>query len=645
MPEYLHPGVYVEEVPFHAKPIDGVSTTTTGFVGPTRFGPTYMGPSVVTCIHEFERIYGDGGQLAFSDAGRMHNYLWHAARAFFAEGGRRLYVSRTFLPSSEADDGIARADLPGHRAGVVLHVRARFPGAAGNIRIRITVRVGPNLLSGAKDAPTVADLEANDVLWIRNFAAHATSSSHAGDLYLVSWEETEQAWRLRKTEAKPAADLRLTAASRSISPLPLPDAVGKDEVRIVTLAVTALLDDSSVLRWDALPPDPAHQHAGTNDSLCARFHAAPGNPDVAQKVPLVITLEGDASNGLDVLDALFVANPSLRSALDSTSGTEAERSVDLVLSGGNDGARPGAAEYRGDHHPESMIKTGLRAFEDIEDLAIVAAPGATFGFNNGYEGNANTISRELVSLAERMRYCIAILDSGDGLDIDAVLAMRARYDSSYAAFYYPWLRVLDPITHKEIDLPPSGFVSGMHARNDVQRGVWKAPENEMVHLALGLENVVTDAQLDALNSAGVNGFRYAPGLGVRAWGARTTSSDPEWKYVHVRRYFAYLERSIDRGTRWTAFEPNGDALWARVVSTIEAFLLAQWRAGSLPADRPENACFVRCDRSTMTQNDLDNGRLVCSIGVAPLRPAEFILFRIGQWTADAKCQEGRPIAG
>ena len=143
----------------------------------------------------------------------------------------------------------------------------------------------------------------------------------------------------------------------------------------------------------------------------------------------------------------------------------------------------------------------------------MAAPGATFGFNNGYEGNANTISRQLISLAERMRYCIAMLDSGDGLNIAAVLAMRAQYDSSYAAFYYPWLRVLDPITQKEINLPPCGFVSGMHARNDVQQGVWKAPENEVAHLALGLENVVTDAELDVLNSAGVNGFRYVQGLG------------------------------------------------------------------------------------------------------------------------------------
>jgi len=139
-----------------------------------------------------------------------------------------------------------------------------------------------------------------------------------------------------------------------------------------------------------------------------------------------------------------------------------------------------------------------------------------------------------------------------------------------------------------------------------------------------------------LNPEGVNCFRFFEGRGMRLWGARTISSDPEWKYVNVRRYFAYLERSIDRGTQWAVFEPNGEQLWANVRRTIEDFLLNEWTNGALLGDKPEKAYFVKCDRSTMTQNDLDNGRLVCLIGVAPLRPAEFVIFRIGQWTADAK---------
>ena len=139
-----------------------------------------------------------------------------------------------------------------------------------------------------------------------------------------------------------------------------------------------------------------------------------------------------------------------------------------------------------------------------------------------------------------------------------------------------------------------------------------------------------------LNPEGINAFRFFEGRGFRLWGARTVSSDPEWKYVNLRRYFAYLERSIDKGTQWAVFEPNGEQLWANVRRTIEEFLLNEWQSGALLGDKPEKSYFVRCDRSTMTQNDLDNGRLICLIGVAPLRPAEFVIFRIGQWTADRK---------
>ena len=174
-----------------------------------------------------------------------------------------------------------------------------------------------------------------------------------------------------------------------------------------------------------------------------------------------------------------------------------------------------------------------------------------------------------------------MLDSGDGLSISEVRAMRATYDSKYAAFYYPWVRVLDPITGKEINLPPSGFVAGIYARNDIQRAVYKAPANEVVDLAIGLEIVLNNAQQDVLNPEGINCFRFFEGRGFRLWGARTISSDPEWKYVNLRRYFAYLEHSIDRGTQWAVFEPNGEPLWANVRRTIEDFLFNEWEMGAL----------------------------------------------------------------
>jgi phage tail sheath protein FI len=242
----------------------------------------------------------------------------------------------------------------------------------------------------------------------------------------------------------------------------------------------------------------------------------------------------------------------------------------------------------------------------------------------------------LIAHAQEMRYRIAVLDSGRGQSLSQVRAMRAILDSSYAALYYPWIKVLDPVTRQEIPLPPSAFVAGIYARNDTQRAVYNAPADEVVNLAIGLEQLLTKNQQDVLNPEGINCFRYFEGRGCRLWGARTVSSDPEWKYVNLRRYFIYLEHSVDKGTQWVVFEPNGEALWANVRRTVEEFLLNEWRMGALIGDKPEKAFFVRCDRSTMTQSDLDNGRLVCLIGVAPLRPAEFVIFRIGQWTADRK---------
>jgi len=220
--------------------------------------------------------------------------------------------------------------------------------------------------------------------------------------------------------------------------------------------------------------------------------------------------------------------------------------------------------------------------------------------------------------------------------------LRGLIDSRYAAVYYPWVVVPNPLARpgredipRELALPPSGFVCGIYARNDVERGVWKAPANEVVRGALRFELDINFAQQEMLNPIGVNCLRYLSGRGFRVWGARLASSDPEWKYVNVRRYFNYLESSIDRGTQWAVFEPNGERLWANVRQTISDFLYNEWRNGALLGTKTEEAYFVRCDRSTMTQNDLDNGRLVCLIGVAVIKPAEFVIFRIGQKTADA----------
>jgi len=639
MPEYLAPGVYVEEVSFRSKSIEGVSTTTTGLIGPCRYGPTTLEPELLTSLGEFERIYGDGQQLNFTDVGRMHNYLWQAVRAFFEEGGKRLYVARTFLASG-GDDGFARANIPATGpATAAVQVRARFPGAAGNLRVRFTVRLGQNVLGidPVSGGPTIGTLQDNDIVWISDRTSPIAASPGSGTLYraVSHFDQATQArlWSFYDRDDQEA--LTLSNLTVDLDPLK------SDQLRVATLTVSTLPDtpDSLPMVWSDLPLDSRHQQFGTSDGFVAFFGNPPLNRAQASTLPIMITLGDDLTSGLAVLDVFDAAstNPGgLFGALNQEDSSDAARSFEVLLAGGDDGARPTFTEYAGVARDDIQYKTGLKAFEDIEDISIVAAPGHTFLYEDGYRSNAMAIMGLLISHAERMRYRIAVLDAGNNQTIAQVRAMRAKVDSKYAALYYPWVRVQDPITRREIMLPPSGFIAGIYARNDTNRAVYKAPANETINLALGFEQLLNKSQQEALNPEGINCLRFFEGRGMRVWGARTISSDPEWKYVNLRRYFAYLERSIDRGTQWAVFEPNGDALWSNVRLTIQDFLFNEWFNGALLGDRPEKAFFVRCDRSTMTQNDLDNGRLVCLIGVAALRPAEFVIFRIGQWTAERK---------
>ena len=222
----------------------------------------------------------------------------------------------------------------------------------------------------------------------------------------------------------------------------------------------------------------------------------------------------------------------------------------------------------------------LRALEPVDEIAVVAAPGAP-------------VAAEVIEHAERARYRFAIVEDGDAL---------RRLDSSFGAAYLG----------DGLDAPASAYAAAVYARTDA----WRPPADE------------------SASGERVNVVRLADDGSVRIAGARTLSSDPEWKYVNVRRYFIYLEHSLDRGTQWTVFEPNGEELWTTLRTAISDFLLVELRRGALAARTPEEAFFVRCDRSTMTQDVLDDGRLVCVVGVAPLRPAEFVIVRIGRWTAD-----------
>ncbi|WP_310498219.1 phage tail sheath subtilisin-like domain-containing protein [Sandarakinorhabdus sp.] len=761
MPEYLAPGVFVEEVSFRAKSIEGVSTTTTGFVGATRYGPIDLEPDIITSLVEYERVYGGKARLDFDDTGGADNYLWNGVRAFFEEGGKRCYVARAFhrgdTPADEAATiAAACAHLQGSYPPANVRVRARHPGKAGAGRVSLQMRLSQNRLTISNGAARLSSSATRDVVAVNGLAVAANDG-----LYLLVRDVQAGTWTF---------DNGLAGAARVSFELQALAAQASARVQTLTASVSYEPSDSGLPFFGAagLALDTGHTSGGEPDSIFDYFAAVPASLSRARTLPIIIEQQsvasadaaklaadarlatatseavaataaaGIAQGDFDaaklisdqaVADAVAAeaaaaadpADPVLaQDALDARADADAKtlltqaaqasltaanidkdakaaaqasasavaaaattaaqaaaasngkmdgitfartflvgaaatdrftlktlagkkeddspRDMDLPvldavyrLDGGLDGKEPGLAAYQGAEDPTTNRSWGLKALEAIEDISIIAAPGSTA---NGTDALA--IAGALISHAERMRYCIAVLDSVFGHSIADVRAYRGTLDSSHAAFYYPWVKVIDPLTGVENHYPPSGFVAGIYARNDIERAVYKAPANEVVRLAIGFEKMINKGQQEVLNPEGINCFRFFEGRGMRLWGARTISSDPEWKYVNLRRYFAYLERSIDKGTQWAVFEPNGELLWANVRSTIADFLLNEWQNGALLGEKPERSFFVKCDRSTMSQNDLDNGRLVCLIGVAPLRPAEFVIFRIGQWTADRK---------
>jgi phage tail sheath protein FI len=618
MPEYLAPGVYVEETSFRAKTIEGVSTSTAGFVGPARYGPVDCVPELLTSYADFERIYGGLDQLELSKK-KTHNFLAHAVRAFFEEGGKRLYVSR--VCSDKA--GKAKISIKDTGGEKLVDLTARFPGAAGNMRVTFMAGLGGNLLytdqvdGKKKKVRRIQDKDT--VALVKYNAKHEITKIDVFDV------KTEDGAHVLFAQPNKRVEIK------DIDP-------ATQEVRMLSVDVHVEKPVTDPKRPDgAFSAPEAFEgfscHPEHTKCLTKYFTETPASRTEHLTVPFAMALgtNSNIDSGPEMATALLGKNFTKKWKDDND--VTAKLPVKYDLANGSDGDLPDADAYKGEN--TATVKTGLAAFEDIEDISIVAAPGYSHGYANN-TASVEQIQAYLISHCERMRYRIAVLDSPDKQAVSEIRNFRGKIDSKHAALYYPWVKVLDPVTRQVITLPPSGFVAGIYARNDVEHGVHKAPANEVVRIAIGFERDLNKAHQDVLNPEGINCFRFFEGRGYRLWGARTISSDPEWKYVNLRRYFAFLERSIEKGTQWIVFRNNSEVLWANVRRTVEDFLFNEWKSAHLMGEKPQQAYFVRCDRSTMTQNDIDNGRLICLVGVAPVRPAEFVIFRIGQWTADRR---------
>jgi uncharacterized protein len=610
VPEYLAPGVYVEEVSFTAPTIVGVGTTTTGFAGPTLTGPIggipYGGlpaagnpvagspsggiPQLLTSFGDYQNIYGGYGNLSLKtsapSSAKQINYMAMGVKAFFDNGGSMAYVSRVYANIPGAGPGTIDPGIPssGTASANNVVVAARFPGEF--LRGQ-TVTVTLN----ATKTQNVSNLPLGSLLGEPGTGGGSPTFYANGSTGIFM--------------------------SNAATPAALPSTLPA-KLYVLTLQVTAPSAAAQQIVFSSLGLDPNHpNYIGTVLGL------NPPRPIDALQNQIWFEI----GNGLITPDKLF-SNLFPTWNDPSTVPPPGTPVASFALNGGDDGNEPMEADYA----------RALRYLEPLEDIAIVATPGASI-----YADNTNIMIGSLIPHVERQRaYRVAILEAGPNLLDSDYENVRAQIDSSYAALYVPWVSTPNPLAvagtsiPAQISVPPSGFMAGIYARSDTENSVAKAPANEVILGAVDLERHITFAEQAVLNPLGINCLRFFPNRGYRVWGARTASSDTELMYINVRRYLVYLEHSIDIGTQSAVFENNGPSLWARITDSVDSFLNNEFVEGNLLGTSSSDAFFVRCDRTTMTQYDLDNGRLICLIGVALLKPAEFVVFRIGQMTANAR---------
>lgn len=583
MAEYLSPGVYMEEFDSGVKAMEGVGTSTAGFVGMAQKGPIKGLPVLITSMADYQRRFGGYlSERAYGD----QRFLPYAVEQFFNNGGSTCYVMRVCKEKDDTDagkDGAATAQgilKAGDTA--LLTLTAANPGAWGNnIRARLT----PVLKNRVKIDSWPAGEE-------KTCGVSSSDGYEAGDLVCIQYME-------------------------------------KDGRKIFYSVAEKAEGNGITLKWTGTPPAEADTEAFLyllewgmmlqDDTSAEQYESVSFNPErnsyveQALKKSQLVTAAADMEN---------LTEDMLKSLLEGDGGEEI--TLEIAFEGGSDGVIKADAFdpslYIGrDGSPDQ--RTGLTAFKTLSDVSIMAIPGITDG----------SVQSALVSHCEGLASRFAILDMPfDSKEVADLQAFKENIDSSYAAMYHPWLQCYDPLANRKVFLPPSGSMAGIYARTDNSRGVHKAPANEVVRNCTGLSIKYNEAEQGKLNPKGINLIRNIPGQGIRVWGARTCSSDGNWKYVNVRRLFIFLEESIKANTNWAVFEPNDEMLWSRVEGTIRVFLTTQWRNGALAGSTADEAFYINIGKSTMTEDDILNGRLICVIGVAPVRPAEFVIFRITQ---------------
>ncbi len=621
MPQYLSPGVYVEEVDRGSKPIEGVGTAVAAFVGFTEKGPREA--MLVTNWQQFVEAYG-----GFIDGA----YLPTSVYGYFLNGGTRAYVMRITPAISLPQRGSSRTSLevtPLLTAGSADAVSVNVSDSGKNGRFNLTVQRGDSTETFKELSSDKTDRDG----YVESVINNPKSGSKYVRIHDASGNRDNVEVRAPKagsyTFLQPTSDAGGSAAELASPATRLSARAAGDtpvlELRpIPTMTKTVTIEVADVPDQDELFRLVFKADGEAQESFDVSFKKSP------QYVESVLN---NPRTGSKLVRAKDLATDSQLSPADRRPLTGSSTMPGSTpKSKGGDKVSVSSSDFTGD----VAARTGLGALAALDDVTMVAMPDLMGLYQKGLIDMKQVIVAQtaMMNHCELMKYRVAILDAPPDMtpqQVDTWRRSEANYDSKYAALYYPWIEVDDPNQKgRTMLLPPSGHMAGLWARNDAERGVHKAPANEVIRGVIGLERQITVGEQDGLNPYGVNCIRAFPGRGIRVWGARTLSSDPSWRYLNVRRLFNFVEASIERGTQWAVFEPNDPSLWSRLRRDVGAFLYNVYLSGALMGASPDMAFFVKCDAETNPPSVVDAGMVITEVGISPVKPAEFVVFRIGQ---------------
>jgi hypothetical protein len=660
MPEYLAPGVYVEEVDTGSKPIEGVSTSTAGMVGVTKRGPSDGLPKLVTSFADYKRQFG--GYFDFGSSFAGHRYLPYAVEGFFQNGGKRVYIKRVTGTGAAASTITARGGMVTRLkndmsstsldTAKLLTLRGIENGSSLTFtQVKDGVTTGPEVGTVLSYDRTKKEVTLTGVLTNAYEVKYTTietthprgntvtitaldEGSWGDDIHIRVYHESNAKSQVDSLVSDPGNEIQLktTAGFYVNAWIEIDRGANKFFRKITTINGYVITVDGAPLTA-AADMDPQAPATATWVSTC-EFRLSVDYESISEEFS-GLTLENvsghyykdtinNDSDLIQVGDPLSTTDPLLY-----PSGGDGVR---VLLASGSDGTIPAFDDYKGVDNGAGN-RTGIQALVDIDQVSIIAVPGIT----------DELVQNAMITHCELLKDRFAVLDPPKDAELSEIQDHRSNFDTKYAAIYYPLITVRDPLTKTNVDIPPSGHLVGIYARSDNERGVHKAPANEVIRGITGLEQTINKGEQDILNPTPYNinvlrDFR-SRGRGYRVWGARCITSDTDWKYINVRRLFIFIEESIEEGTQWVVFEPNDEPTWARVRRSVTNFLTNVWRDGALQGATPQEAFFVKCDRTTMTQTDIDNGKLIMEIGIAPVKPAEYVIFRIGQWSSGSEVEE------